>query len=99
MPAAEVVVEELTVLRVRPGRPPQAAVDALCLHVQPGERVALVGPNGAGKTTVLHAMVGALPFSGAVRYGGQALTPSTLAQLRRRVGLVFADPSEQFFLP
>jgi len=43
--------------------------------------------------------VGALPFSGSVSYGGTRLSPSTQNELRRRVGLVFADPSEQFFLP
>ncbi len=99
MTAADVSVFELTIERVRPGQPPRAVVDALSFEIRAGRRLCMVGPNGAGKTTVLHAMVGALPFSGSVSYGGTPLTPSTQGELRRRVGLVFADPSEQFFLP
>jgi len=99
MAAAEVSVSELTIERVRPGRAPRAVVAGLSFEVRAGRRLCLVGPNGAGKTTVLHAMVGALPFSGSVSYGGISLSPSTQKEIRRRVGLVFADPSEQFFLP
>ncbi len=89
----------LTVTRARPGTDSRAVVDSLDLDVQAGARLALVGPNGAGKTSVLHAMIGALPFKGKVYYGELELGERTLAEVRRRVGLVFADPSEQFFLP
>src|SRR5688572_12610182 len=99
MTAAEVSVRELTIERVRPGQAPRPVVAGLSFVVRAGQRLCLLGPNGAGKTTVLHAMVGALPFSGSVSYGGTALGPATQNELRRRVGLVFADPTEQFFLP
>src|SRR5262245_12402948 len=64
-----------------------------------GERVILAGPNGAGKTSLLLALVGALPFDGEIAVDGLSVGPSTLTRIRRRVGFVFADPSEQFFLP
>jgi len=99
MTAAQVSVSELTIERVRPGQPPRAVVAALSFDIRPGERLCLLGPNGAGKTTVLHAMIGALPFTGSVSYAGTRLNGSTQNELRRRVGLVFADPTEQFFLP
>ena len=62
------------------------ALAGIDLDVARGEIVLLRGPNGAGKTTVLHAMVGALPFSGSVSYGGTRLSSSTQSELRRREG-------------
>jgi cobalt/nickel transport system ATP-binding protein len=75
------------------------------LVVQPGERVALLGPNGAGKTTfVLHlnGILGAVAGgagAGTVRIGGLPVERRTLAEVRRRVGLVFQDPDDQLFMP
>ncbi len=40
------------------------AVDALSLHIKPGELFAFIGHNGAGKTTTLKAAAGILPFDG-----------------------------------
>lgn len=76
------------------------------LKVDPGERVALLGPNGAGKTTlalhlngILGASAGGGTRAGRVRIGGVAVERSTLADVRRRVGLVFQDPDDQLFMP
>ncbi|MGI5240713.1 ABC transporter ATP-binding protein [Dactylosporangium sp. CA-139066] len=49
-------------------------VDAVELHVQPGELVGLLGPNGCGKSTVLRTVYRALrPAAGAVRVDGRDL--------------------------
>jgi cobalt/nickel transport system ATP-binding protein len=75
------------------------------LRIEPGERVALLGPNGAGKTTfVLHlnGILGAVAGgagTGAVRIGGLDVAREHLAEVRRRVGLVFQDPDDQLFMP
>jgi cobalt/nickel transport system ATP-binding protein len=67
--------------------------------------VALLGPNGAGKTTlVLHLngiLSGGSGSAGSVTVGGLTVGPdrATLAEIRRRVGLVFQDPDDQLFLP
>jgi cobalt/nickel transport system ATP-binding protein len=91
---------ELHQVRVfRDGRGPRrVAVEATTLRISKGERVFLLGPNGAGKTSLLLALVGAVPFEGTITIGGTALGPRTLTAIRRRVGLVFADPSDQLFL-
>ena len=42
----------------------------LTLHIQFGDRVALIGPNGSGKTTLLRVITGKInPLCGQVRLG------------------------------
>lgn len=91
---------ELDGVRVYRGGPPErrVALDGVTLAVARGERAFLLGPNGAGKTSLLLALVGAVPFDGRVVVGGTAVTKQTLDDVRRRIGFVFADPSDQFFL-
>ena len=70
------------------------------LHVQEGERVALLGPNGAGKTTLVLHLNGVLRSqSGTVTVGDLDVERDNLAEIRRRVGLVFQDPDDQLFMP
>lgn len=75
------------------------ALDDVSLRVAPGEKVALVGPNGAGKSTLLLHFNGLLRGDGYVEVGGRMLEPSTLAEIRARVGLVFQNPDDQLFSP
>ncbi|MCZ4589558.1 ABC transporter ATP-binding protein [Rhodococcus opacus] len=64
-------------------------VHGISLHVQSGERVALVGSTGAGKTTVAAIAAGSIvPTSGSVRIGGTALPDPEPGGLRRRVAIV-----------
>lgn len=65
-----------------------------------GRRHALLGANGAGKTTLLQHLNGLLrPHAGRLLLDGQPYDygRSGLAQLRRRVGLVFQNPERQLF--
>ena len=67
------------------------AVDALNLHVHPGEIYGFLGPNGAGKTTTLMMLLGViLPTSGRVEVLGQPFDGTSFA-LRRRMGVVAED--------
>jgi phosphonate transport system ATP-binding protein len=66
------------------------------LHVEAGERVALIGASGAGKTTLLRVLAAALrPSGGRLRMEGGdpwAASPAVLRQLRARIGLVHQAP-------
>lgn len=74
---------------------------ALCevnFSAQRGERVAVVGPNGSGKSTLFYHFNGILlPSSGKVLLEGKELCNKNLAEMRRKVGLVFQDPDDQLF--
>ncbi|GAA4829542.1 ABC transporter ATP-binding protein [Luteimicrobium xylanilyticum] len=73
------------------------AVEGANLVIRPGEVVGLVGESGSGKTTIGRAAVGLLPIvEGQLTVAGTDLTQPTskkLKSLRRRVGMVFQDPS------
>ncbi|WDZ87150.1 energy-coupling factor ABC transporter ATP-binding protein [Micromonospora cathayae] len=78
------------------------ALHGVDLTVPRGDRVALLGPNGAGKTTlVLHLNGILVATGGSVTVGGLPVSQdrATLAEIRRRVGIVFQDPDDQLFLP
>lgn len=79
------------------GQPVLRGVD---LNVAAGERVAVLGPNGAGKTTLMLHLNGILTGShGTVTIGETLIDRRTIAEIRRRVGIVFQDPDDQLFLP
>jgi cobalt/nickel transport system ATP-binding protein len=76
------------------------ALRGVDLTVTPGERVAILGPNGAGKTTLVLALNGINAVSGgSVLVGGMTVEKPNLAEIRRRVGIVFQDPDDQLFMP
>ena len=71
------------------------ALDDVDFSLEPGELAFLVGPSGAGKTTLLKLINRELrPTQGEVWIDGIAaheLKASRVAELRRRVGVVFQD--------
>jgi cell division transport system ATP-binding protein len=86
------IVEFTGVTRVYGSR---RALDEVHLSIRPGELAFLVGPSGAGKTTLLKLINREIrPSSGEVWVAGipaHRLKPSRVAQLRRKVGVVFQD--------
>jgi cobalt/nickel transport system ATP-binding protein len=76
------------------------ALAGVHLTIGVGERVAVLGPNGAGKTTLMLHLNGVLEATaGSVHIGATTVERRTLADIRRRVGLVFQDPDDQLFMP
>jgi ABC-2 type transport system ATP-binding protein len=55
------------------------AVDALTLHIQPGEIYGFIGHNGAGKTTTIKSVCGILSFDGGeILIAGKSVTAQPL---------------------
>lgn len=79
------------------GRETFAAVDGVSFEVAPGETLALVGESGSGKSTTARAVLNLIrPTSGTVTFDGiqtERLSAAKLRPLRRKMQLVFQDPS------
>ena len=73
----------------------RVAVDDVYFSLEPGELAFLVGPSGAGKTTLLKLVNREIkPSKGEVFVDGlpaHCLSTGKVAELRRRVGVVFQD--------
>jgi len=69
-------------------------IDAIDLHIPPGQRVGLVGPSGAGKSTLINLLLRSRdPEGGEIFINGQAIDGVTQASLRGQIGVVTQDTS------
>lgn len=65
--------------------------------VEEGSYVALIGHNGSGKSTIAKILAGLInDFDGKVFLFGIPLEEKNLNEIRRRMGLVFQNPDNQF---
>lgn len=65
--------------------------------VDPDESIAIIGHNGSGKSTIAKLMNGLLfPQEGRIFIGGTEVTPETIWEIRKDVGMVFQNPDNQF---
>ncbi len=72
-----------------------AAVHGVSFTVEPGRTLGLVGESGSGKSTTGKAVLGLVPFSGAVSIDGTAvagLSPRAMRPVRRLAQMIFQDP-------
>ena len=73
-----------------PGIP--ARLQALDLHLAPGDRVLLQGPSGSGKSTLLHTLLGFLPYQGEVLINGQSLSGVDRSDWHTQVSYLAQQP-------
>jgi ABC-2 type transport system ATP-binding protein len=74
------------------------AVAGIDLSIPPGETFGLLGPNGAGKSTTIAMLCTLLtPTGGSARVAGSDVVRER-DSVRRRIGLVFQDPTLDGYL-
>ncbi|AFY94096.1 ABC transporter ATP-binding protein [Chamaesiphon minutus] len=70
----------------------QPVLKNISLHLQPGEKLAIVGENGSGKTTLIKLLTRLyLPSSGRILLDGVDLNDWDLDVLRQRIGVIFQN--------
>lgn len=71
----------------------RVVLDGVSFSVARGEVFGVLGPNGAGKSTLFSILCGLLKaHGGSLELDGAPFDPTDLAQ-RRRLGIVFQEPS------
>ena len=74
-----------------PGRK-RLVLDRLDLHLEPGERIALIGENGQGKTTLVKLITRLYdPTCGRILLDGVDLRDNSVEDLQSQVGVIFQD--------
>ncbi len=73
------------------------ALQSISFQVYKGEWVTIVGHNGSGKSTLAKLLIGLLPAtSGTIHVCGIPLNEETVWDVRKRLGIVFQNPDNQF---
>lgn len=73
------------------------AINNLSLAIDKGEFVCILGHNGSGKSTLAKLIVGLLKANkGNILIDGVELTEETVDELRKKIGIVFQNPDNQF---
>ncbi len=71
----------------------KTALDAVSLHMEPGDFVTVIGGNGAGKSTLLNSIAGVYPVDqGTIQIDGKDVTKMAEHQRAQFIGRVFQDP-------
>jgi len=72
-------------------------LENISLAIKAGEWITLIGPNGSGKSTLIKAMNGLIiPNSGRIAVDGIKMTEANIKKGRRKIGMVFQNPDNQF---
>lgn len=73
------------------------AVKDISLVIEDGSWVSILGHNGSGKSTLAKLLVGLLqPTKGEIWVDGVQLVEETARDIRKKVGIVFQNPDNQF---
>ena len=74
------------------------ALKNVSLDIYRGEKLVILGSNGAGKSTLIKHFNGLLkPQRGYIKVFGVDTRKASVAELSKKVGIVFQNPYHQFF--
>lgn len=82
---------------VRYAEQEQPALDGISLTIPAHSWTALIGHNGSGKSTLIKALDGLVTIDGGtMTVAGLTVNEENIWQIRRRLGVVFQNPENQF---
>lgn len=72
--------------------PEQRLIEDFNLHVEPGQRIAIVGPTGCGKTTLINLLMRFYDVNaGMIQVSGHDVMDTTRESLRQNYGMVLQE--------
>ncbi len=75
----------------------ELTLDNISFSIEKGSYVSIVGPNGSGKSTLARLIIGLLnKKSGEITVLGEPLSKKTICSIRKKVGIIFQNPDNQF---
>lgn len=73
------------------------ALRGVSFSIKDREWVSIIGHNGSGKSTLSKLLIGLLEKdSGSIKIDGEELTLDNLNEVRKKIGIVFQNPDNQF---
>ena len=73
------------------------AVDGVSFCIEKGSYTTIIGHNGSGKSTLAKLISGLLPIKqGEVIVDGKNVNEENMPELRKKLGIVFQNPDNQF---
>lgn len=70
----------------------------ISFDIEDGKYISIIGHNGSGKSTIAKLLIGLLSpkEAGSIIEFGEVLTDKNVCNIRKRVGIVFQNPDNQF---
>lgn len=73
------------------------AIKGISFNIEDGSFISIIGHNGSGKSTLSKLLIGLIyPKSGHIIIDGEELTEKSAPKLRKKIGIVFQNPDNQF---
>lgn len=75
----------------------EPVLNHVSLSVEQGSYTSIIGHNGSGKSTIAKLIIGLLaPRDGEIYVDGELLDNKSVRRIRKKIGLVFQNPDNQF---
>ena len=72
-------------------------IDGVSFSVESGKYISIIGHNGSGKSTFAKLLIGLLEAQGGeIKAFGLAMNAQNVHEIRRKIGIVFQNPDNQF---
>ena len=75
----------------------EPVLNHVSLSIEQGSYTSIIGHNGSGKSTIAKLIIGLLaPSDGEIYVDGELLDNKSVRKIRKKIGLVFQNPDNQF---